>query len=82
MGLAAGLAALLLSGCSTSMDHHYVFPRGADDLLGIEIEAAKDLHIRFHGTRGSMDLGKSQGGLPPDEVDELVGAEGGRGHEY
>jgi cytosine/adenosine deaminase-related metal-dependent hydrolase len=66
----AGLAALLLSGCSTSMDHHYVFPRGADDLLGIEIEAARDLHIRFHGTRGSMDLGKSHGGLPPDDVTE------------
>jgi cytosine/adenosine deaminase-related metal-dependent hydrolase len=66
----AGLAALMLSGCSTSMDHHYVFPRGADDLLGIEIEAARELHIRFHGTRGSMDLGQSQGGLPPDEVTE------------
>jgi cytosine/adenosine deaminase-related metal-dependent hydrolase len=65
-----GLAALLLSGCSTAMDHHYVFPRGADDLLGIEIEAARDLHIRFHPTRGSMDLGASQGGLPPDEVTE------------
>ncbi|HEX5618810.1 MAG TPA: 8-oxoguanine deaminase [Solirubrobacteraceae bacterium] len=66
----AGLAALLLSGCSTSMDHHYVFPRDAGDLLAVEIEAAKDLHIRFHGTRGSMDLGKSDGGLPPDEVTE------------
>ena len=66
----AGLAALLLSGCSTSMDHHYVFPRGAGDLLAVEIEAAQDLHIRFHGTRGSMDLGKSDGGLPPDEVTE------------
>jgi cytosine/adenosine deaminase-related metal-dependent hydrolase len=66
----AGLAALLVSGCSTSMDHHYVFPRGGGDLLGIEIEAARDLHIRFHATRGSMDLGKSQGGLPPDEITE------------
>jgi len=66
----AGLAALLLSGCSTSMDHHYVFPREAGDLLAIEIEAAKDLHIRFHATRGSMDLGKSDGGLPPDEITE------------
>jgi 8-oxoguanine deaminase len=66
----AGLAALLLSGCSTSMDHHYVFPRDAGDLLAVEIEAAQDLHIRFHGTRGSMDLGKSDGGLPPDEVTE------------
>ncbi len=66
----AGLAALLLSGCSTAMDHHYVFPRDAGDLLGIEIEAARELHIRFHPTRGSMDLGKSDGGLPPDEVTE------------
>jgi cytosine/adenosine deaminase-related metal-dependent hydrolase len=66
----AGLAALLLSGCSTSMDHHYVFPRDGGDLLGIEIEAARDLHIRFHPTRGSMDLGKSAGGLPPDEITE------------
>jgi cytosine/adenosine deaminase-related metal-dependent hydrolase len=66
----AGLAALLLSGCSTSMDHHYVFPRDAGDLLAVEIEAARDLHIRFHGTRGSMDLGKSDGGLPPDEITE------------
>jgi 8-oxoguanine deaminase len=65
-----GLAALLLSGCSTSMDHHYVFPRGAGDLLAIEIEAARDLHIRFHPTRGSMDLGKAQGGLPPDDITE------------
>jgi cytosine/adenosine deaminase-related metal-dependent hydrolase len=66
----AGLAALLVSGCSTSMDHHYVFPREGGDLLAIEIEAARDLHIRFHPTRGSMDLGKSDGGLPPDEVTE------------
>jgi cytosine/adenosine deaminase-related metal-dependent hydrolase len=66
----AGLAALLRSGCSTSMDHHYVFPREGGDLLAIEIEAARDLHIRFHATRGSMDLGKSDGGLPPDEVTE------------
>jgi cytosine/adenosine deaminase-related metal-dependent hydrolase len=66
----AGLAALALSGCSTTMDHHYVFPRDGDDLLGIEIEAARDLHIRLHATRGSMDLGTSLGGLPPDEITE------------
>ncbi|MPZ69196.1 MAG: 8-oxoguanine deaminase [Actinobacteria bacterium] len=68
----AGLAALLLSGCTTSMDHHYVFPRGAGDLLGIEIGAAADLGIRFHPTRGSMDLGVSDGGLPPDSVTETT----------
>ena len=66
----AGLAALARSGCSTSTDHHYVFPRGAGDLLAIEVEAARELHVRFHPCRGSMDLGKSQGGLPPDEVTE------------
>ena len=66
----AGLAALLVSGCSTSMDHHYVFPRDGGDLLAIEIEAARDLHIRFHPTRGSMDLGQADGGLPPDSITE------------
>jgi cytosine/adenosine deaminase-related metal-dependent hydrolase len=66
----AGLAALLRSGCSTSTDHHYVFPRDAGDLLTVEVEAARELHVRFHPCRGSMDLGRSQGGLPPDEVTE------------
>jgi cytosine/adenosine deaminase-related metal-dependent hydrolase len=66
----AGLAALALSGCSTSTDHHYVFPRGAGDLLAEEIEAARALGLRFHPCRGSMDLGQSQGGLPPDDVVE------------
>jgi 8-oxoguanine deaminase len=66
----SGLAALLLSGCTTASDHHYVFPRGEGDLLAVEIEAARELGIRFHPCRGSMDLGKSAGGLPPDEVTE------------
>ncbi len=66
----AGLAALMRSGCSTSTDHHYVFPQHAKDLLEVEVEAARDLHVRFHPCRGSMDLGRSQGGLPPDEVTE------------
>jgi cytosine/adenosine deaminase-related metal-dependent hydrolase len=66
----AGLAALLLSGCTTASDHHYVFPRGAGDLLAVEIEAARELGIRFHPCRGSMDLGVSNGGLPPDAVVE------------
>lgn len=66
----AGLAALLVSGCSTSTDHHYVFPREAGDLLAVEVEAAKELGVRFHPCRGSMDLGRSSGGLPPDEVVE------------
>jgi cytosine/adenosine deaminase-related metal-dependent hydrolase len=66
----AGLAALARSGCSTSVDHHYVFPRGAGDLLAAEIEAAREIKLRFHPTRGSMDLGESEGGLPPDSVVE------------
>ena len=74
----AGLAALARSGCSTSMDHHYVFPRGVGDLLGVEIEAAREIGLRFHPTRGSMDLGESEGGLPPDNVvedlDEILAA--------
>ena len=66
----AGLAALARSGCSTSTDHHYVFPAGAGDLLEVEVEAARALGVRFHPCRGSMDLGRSDGGLPPDEVVE------------
>ena len=74
----AGLAALARSGCSTSMDHHYVFPRGVGDLLAVEIGAAREIGLRFHPTRGSMDLGESDGGLPPDSVvedlDEILAA--------
>jgi cytosine/adenosine deaminase-related metal-dependent hydrolase len=66
----AGLGWLALSGCTTTTDHHYVFPRGAGDLLGAEIAAAAELGLRFHPCRGSMDRGQSQGGLPPDEVVE------------
>jgi cytosine/adenosine deaminase-related metal-dependent hydrolase len=66
----AALAALLTSGCSTTTDHHYVFPAGAGDLLAAEVEAAAGLGIRFHPCRGSMDLGRSRGGLPPDGVVE------------
>jgi cytosine/adenosine deaminase-related metal-dependent hydrolase len=66
----AGLATLLASGCTTSTDHHYVFPRGAGDLIGIEIDVAADLGIRFHPCRGSMDLSVKDGGLPPDSVVE------------
>ena len=74
----AGLAALATSGCSMSTDHHYVFPRGAGDLLVVEVEAAREIGLRFHPCRGSMDLGESRGGLPPDEVvedrDEILSA--------
>jgi cytosine/adenosine deaminase-related metal-dependent hydrolase len=66
----AALAALAGSGCTTSTDHHYVFPRHAGDLLAVEIEAARAIGLRFHPCRGAMDLGRSKGGLPPDEVVE------------
>ena len=62
----ASIAALLTSGCSMAADHPYVFPRGAGDLLGAEVQAARELGLRFQPARGSMDLGESQGGLPPD----------------
>jgi cytosine/adenosine deaminase-related metal-dependent hydrolase len=67
---AANLAWLALTGCSTSTDHHYVFPHGAGDLLEAEILAARRIGVRFHPTRGSMNLGESAGGLPPDSVVE------------
>jgi 8-oxoguanine deaminase len=63
-----GLAELLLSGCTTTSDHLYLFPRGQERLIDLEIEAARELGIRFHATRGSMSRGRSQGGLPPDDV--------------
>ncbi len=66
----AGLATLLLSGCSLATDHHYIFPRDGGDILDAEVRAARDLGIRFHPCRGSMDLGRSRGGLPPDHVVE------------
>jgi cytosine/adenosine deaminase-related metal-dependent hydrolase len=52
------------------MDHHYVFPREGGDLLLAEIEAARSIGVRFHPCRGSMDLGRSSGGLPPDAIVE------------
>ncbi|WP_280394202.1 8-oxoguanine deaminase [Nocardia brasiliensis] len=63
-----GLAALARTGCTTSTDHHYVFPREGGDVLGAEIAAAAEVGLRFHPCRGSMDLGQSAGGLPPDHV--------------
>jgi cytosine/adenosine deaminase-related metal-dependent hydrolase len=67
---AANLAWLALTGCTTSTDHHYIFPSGAGDLLEAEIRAAQRIGVRFHPTRGSMNLGQSAGGLPPDSVIE------------
>jgi cytosine/adenosine deaminase-related metal-dependent hydrolase len=68
----AGLAELALSGCTTVFDHHYVFPQGRRELVEAEVEAARELGVRIVASRGSMDLGESEGGLPPDElVEEL-----------
>ena len=60
-----GLAELALSGCTTAFDHHYVFPRGRDGLIEAEIQAAREIGVRIVASRGSMDLGVSDGGLPP-----------------
>jgi cytosine/adenosine deaminase-related metal-dependent hydrolase len=65
-----GLAELALSGCSTVFDHHYVFPRGTSGLVEAELRAADELGMTLLASRGSMDLGESQGGLPPDSLVE------------
>ncbi|MCF6475449.1 8-oxoguanine deaminase [Nonomuraea sp. MG754425] len=74
----AGLGWLALSGCTTTSDHHYIFPKGRGDLLAAEIEAARAVGLRFHPARGSMDRGASKGGLPSDgvveELDEILSA--------
>jgi cytosine/adenosine deaminase-related metal-dependent hydrolase len=65
-----GIAELAFSGCTTVFDHHYVFPRGRDGLIEAEVQAARELGVRIVASRGSMDLGASDGGLPPDELVE------------
>jgi len=70
----AALAWLARTGATTTMDHHYLFPRGGGDVLGATVAAAAEVGLRFQPTRGSMDVGRSQGGLPPDNVVEDTAA--------
>src|SRR5256885_6406780 len=72
--VAAGLAWLALSGCTTTADHQYVFAGHGGDLLAAEIEAASRIGLRFHPCRGSMDRGSPAGGLPPDDAGESLDA--------
>ena len=65
-----GLAELALSGCTTAFDHHYVFPKGQPDVIDALIQAATELGLQLVVGRGSMDLGESKGGLPPDSLVE------------
>jgi len=65
---AVACSELLLSGATTTTDHCYVFPHGGGDILGADIEGAREAGIRFHPCRGSMSLSKKDGGLPPDSV--------------
>ncbi len=66
----AAMAHLLLCGCTLSTDHHYVFPHDRPGIFQALVEVARELGLRFHPCRGSMSLGESQGGLPPDSVVE------------
>jgi cytosine/adenosine deaminase-related metal-dependent hydrolase len=74
----AALAWLARTGCTTTMDHHYIFPHRGGDVLAATVRAAREVGLRFHPTRGSMDLGRSSGGLPPDavveDIDEILAA--------
>jgi 8-oxoguanine deaminase len=68
LAMTLAMAELMLSGCTTTTDHHYVFPKGVEDGIDIEVEAAQRLGLRVLLTRGSMNLSQRDGGLPPDSV--------------
>lgn len=63
---------LMKNGCTTCFDHHYVFPRDGGDLIAAQFEAAGLIGMRMHASRGSMDLSKKDGGLPPDSVVQTI----------
>ena len=67
-----GAGELMKHGCTTVFDHHYVFPKDAGDLIGAQFAAAEELGVRMYASRGSMDLSKKDGGLPPDSVVQTV----------
>lgn len=62
------LVELLMSGCTTAADHHYLYPKGLERAVDLEVEAAREIGIRMTVTRGSMNLSQKDGGLPPDTV--------------
>src|SRR5215467_9530636 len=68
LGVTVAMSELLLSGCTTTTDHHYVFPVGLEDAIDIEVAVAKRLGLRVLLTRGSMNRSQRDGGLPPDSV--------------
>lgn len=62
------LAELLLSGCTTAADHHYLFPEGLEEAIDVQVQSVRELGMRAMLTRGSMSLGESEGGLPPQQT--------------
>src|ERR1700747_3354591 len=68
LGVTVAMSELLLSGCTTTTDHHYVFPKGLEDAVDIEVAVARRLGVRVLLTRGSMNRSQRDGGLPPDSV--------------
>ena len=68
LAVTVAMSELLLSGCTTTTDHHYVFPTGLEDAVDIEVAVAKRLGMRVLLTRGSMNRSQRDGGLPPDSV--------------
>jgi 8-oxoguanine deaminase len=68
LGVTVAMSELMLSGCTTTTDHHYVFPAGLEQSVDIEVAVARRLGLRTLLTRGSMNLSQKDGGLPPDSV--------------